>query len=315
MQCDRAQEFFSDYLERTLDRPMTVALEAHLAGCAGCREDIEALQATFYALDSVPEVEPPRDGAWQVMAQIRKVRAEQWEAERRQAPGFLEWLRSLNPLSAAMGASLATLVIGGSLMATGLVPHMQFGVGVFGGPRPAAGKIVATVAQPLTVNVEYGALTPSGQEVTLHVTPAADMPDAQVRVRAGMINSGWPVGLRAGVPQPVAVPLPPNGEGAEAIRLSVQSGGRQFNYLVVAPLGAPSQGPVNVSVYDQPLEIALKRLAPSLGRPVVAEGVTEGNVTVQVNEGTPLRALQDVAGQVRATVQPDGRVFRLVPQP
>src|SRR5687767_11572909 len=135
MQCDRAQEFFSDYLERTLDRPMTVALEAHLAGCAGCREDIEALQATFYALESVPEVEPPRDGAWQVMAQIRKVRAEQWEAERRQAPGFLEWLRSLNPLSAAMGASLATLVIGGSLMATGLVPHMQFG---FGGQGPAA---------------------------------------------------------------------------------------------------------------------------------------------------------------------------------
>ena len=28
MKCDKAQEFFSDYIESTLDRPMTVALES-----------------------------------------------------------------------------------------------------------------------------------------------------------------------------------------------------------------------------------------------------------------------------------------------
>src|SRR5579872_2686555 len=109
MHCDRAQEFFSDYLERTLDRPMTVALEAHLAGCGHCREDIEALQSTFLALDAVPEVEPPVDGAWQVLARLRQERVERFERERR-APSFLDWLRSLNPLSVGMGASLATLV-------------------------------------------------------------------------------------------------------------------------------------------------------------------------------------------------------------
>jgi predicted anti-sigma-YlaC factor YlaD len=47
MQCDRAEEFFSDYMERTLDRPMTVALEAHLAACGRCRGDIEALWRRF----------------------------------------------------------------------------------------------------------------------------------------------------------------------------------------------------------------------------------------------------------------------------
>ena len=41
MKCDRAQEFFSDYLERTLDRPMAAALESHLHDCSACREDLE----------------------------------------------------------------------------------------------------------------------------------------------------------------------------------------------------------------------------------------------------------------------------------
>ena len=71
MQCDRAPEFFSDYLERTLDRPMTVALEAHLGGCGPCRDEIETLQATFMALDALPEVEPPVNGAWEVMRRLR----------------------------------------------------------------------------------------------------------------------------------------------------------------------------------------------------------------------------------------------------
>ena len=58
----------------------------------------------------------PADGAWQVMMAIRQQRAEQYEAERQKAPSFLEWLRALNPMGVAMGASLATLVIGGVVM-------------------------------------------------------------------------------------------------------------------------------------------------------------------------------------------------------
>src|SRR5438045_407873 len=113
MQCERAQEFFSDYLERTLDRPMTVALESHLGNCARCREEVEVLQETLLALDAVPEVEPPWDGAWQVIRHIRAADAERLEARRPWSITFGQWLRTLNPASAAMGAGLATLIIGG----------------------------------------------------------------------------------------------------------------------------------------------------------------------------------------------------------
>jgi hypothetical protein len=61
MKCDKAQEFFSDYIESTLDRPMTVALEAHLNGCELCSADVASLRSMWTVLDKVPQVEPPAD--------------------------------------------------------------------------------------------------------------------------------------------------------------------------------------------------------------------------------------------------------------
>jgi len=203
MQCDRAQEFLSDYLERTLDRPMTVALEAHLASCAGCREDVEALQATFSALEVVPEVEPPRDGAWQVMMKLREARAVQSEAERRRVPTFMDWLRTLNPMSAAMGASLATLIIGGGLM---VVPGLERLLIVGPGPvLPPAAAPRPDAAPALTVS--YGAVKPDGREIDLQLLPSSDIPDAEVRVTAGTVDFAQPVSLRSGTLQEVLVPV------------------------------------------------------------------------------------------------------------
>jgi hypothetical protein len=302
MQCDRAEEFFSDYLERTLDRPMTVALEAHLAACGRCRGDIEALQAVVGALEAVPEVEPPRDGAWKVMAALRSARAEQYEAERAKAPTFLEWLRALNPASAALGAGLATLVIGGTLFATGITgPHTTWSVG----PTPRGSvELPAPVAQTPRVAAAYGALTPEGQVLHLQLTAGENIPDAVVRVTGGGQDFRQARALTAGAPLPIQLTAPSAGRGAEAIRITVHSpsSGRQYSYLVVMPLEDLRERPVTLIMAEQPLDVALGRLAPFLGRPVIVEGLPELPVSLQVSDLDARAALRLIADKSQASM-------------
>jgi hypothetical protein len=314
MQCDRAQEFFSDYLERTLDRPMTVALEAHLAGCAGCRGEIEGLQDTFLALDEVPEVEPPADGAWRVMMRLRQEQAERYENERGRTPGVLQWLRSLNPLSVGMGFSLATLVIGGMLVVSGIAPHVQ---DIFF-PVPKIQARVAPAA-PLApaVTAYYGSANGGQQVVTVQVTPPPEMRDLQVQVSLG----GPPVvysvhAIPSGTPLPFPISLPISA-GVQSLRVTVQAGGKQYQDLVVVPLGRRNPDPVRLVFSDESLEEGLRRLAPYLGQPIVVDGAVNRSVavTLDAQDRQPASCLQELASRVGATVQRDEGAYRLVPQP
>lgn len=318
MQCDRAQEFFSDYLERTLDRPMTVALESHLAGCASCRAEIEALQAICFALDSVPEVEPPADGAWQVMSHLRAERAKQYEEQRRKAPTFLEWLRSLNPLSVAMGASLATLVIGGTFAftrfnnpgETQLNPFVALRHNTSSGRTPAGSEMPG-------IEVNLGAATASGLPLELKVTPAIDLPDGQVQV----IGTGLPVSplatgsMRQGSPLAFPLTIPPGTNVQQLqVKTSSRSKSRQYEQLVVVPLGAQQSGPFSANLYRTAPEQALSRLTPALGRPVVVDGSPTAPVTLQVDEQPASRCLQNIAAQIGYTVRDEAGIYHLVPQ-
>lgn len=60
MDCNRAQELFSDHLEGTLDLMLRSDLEAHLTACADCRALRETLAQVVGALRSTtPDIEPP----------------------------------------------------------------------------------------------------------------------------------------------------------------------------------------------------------------------------------------------------------------
>ncbi len=74
MQCDRAQELFSDYLEATLDGSIRAGLESHIGQCHPCHEELGALRETLDALSALPEVTPPADAAWKVMCRLQEVR-------------------------------------------------------------------------------------------------------------------------------------------------------------------------------------------------------------------------------------------------
>ena len=308
MQCDRAQEFFSEYLERTLDRPMTVALESHLAACGGCRDEIEGLRDLFVTLETVPQVEPPADGAWQVIRAIQEERAKQVEAERRRAPGFLDWLRGLSPASAAMGAGLATLIIGGPLVAT-RVPHTQLGPGAV--PPPSVPVAAASPSAP-AVHVTMGQPTDAGQLVHFHVRPTTTLVAPTVRVTNGGMVASWDV--KGKVTPETLTDFPVNlarGTSAEALRLTVGGGGQEYVYTVVVPLTTQRGQPVTLTLLDQPLDAALRQLAPYLGYPVVADGSLQGEVDLQVVEAQPKQCLEELARAIGATVRFENRVYRL----
>jgi hypothetical protein len=323
MHCDRAQEFFSDYLERTLDRPMTVALESHLGGCPGCREDVEGLRDTVFALESVPAAVPPPDGAWQVMGRVQRARAEQWEKERRQAPSFLQWLHSLKPANVAMVASLATLVIAGTALGPQIQDHIRNGFWAFGTPRPKPPVSAASnteMSETPSVMVSYDKLTAAGQEVNLEVVPSVDLPDAHLQVVTGSLSLKYEPTSRInrGTRLMLPVTLPANST-AEVLRVTLTSSAlhKEYNSLVVVPLGEPDQRrdrPVTLAFPDQPLAEALRQLAPFLGRPVVVDGGIEGVAQLQAEGRSSLGCLKDLAAQVGAEVSPDRGVYRLVPQ-
>jgi predicted anti-sigma-YlaC factor YlaD len=314
MQCERAQEFFSDYLEATLDRPMTVALEAHLAGCADCREECEALQEVMQALSAVPAVEPPRAGAAQVMQALQQLREQERAVPREPAISFLEWLRSLSPMRLAMGSALATLVVAG-LVLVPWVPHRML-IGVPWAPpvNPVQKAAVPAATAPL-VHVTSGQVANGMRDVQFTVTPATDLPDGRVTVLVG--SSKWNVeqALGAKAPLRIQVPVPQSVSGPLVVRLVVESPTlqRQYPYLVVLPLDGHGGQPVTLSFTDQPLEEALRRVAPYLSRPVVVEGGPESPATLLVDDVAGDRALEQIAASSGYEVRLNGDVYRLVP--
>jgi hypothetical protein len=82
MRCDKAQEIFSDNLEGTIERPMAIAFESHLAECPQCARDYSTFKTTWEMLETLPAVEPPPGFATDVIMAIEMQR----EAARRAQP-------------------------------------------------------------------------------------------------------------------------------------------------------------------------------------------------------------------------------------
>lgn len=70
MKCARIQELFSAYAENTLEPPLKVAFEQHMAECADCRELYEKFNATMMLLDEMPEMDVPEGFHAAIMARV-----------------------------------------------------------------------------------------------------------------------------------------------------------------------------------------------------------------------------------------------------
>src|SRR5436190_2495165 len=127
MKCDKAQEFFSDYIENTLDRPMTVALETHLTGCEECSADVADLRSMWAVLDTVPQVEPPADFVWRTTTRLQNELLNRREAERAKP---LPWWKRLTPVQSFSYVGIAALlIIGLAIPFRSMIPFEVWGIG------------------------------------------------------------------------------------------------------------------------------------------------------------------------------------------
>lgn len=132
MKCARAQELFSSYLEKTIQPPMGVAFEQHLAECSQCRMAYDRFHATALALDELPMVEPPQDMRALVMARV--------EQARRESPRRVKWLRFDWQSVFTLRVPARALVMGAALlmvcaMLVQLTPLHSITANLIGGQR------------------------------------------------------------------------------------------------------------------------------------------------------------------------------------
>src|SRR5262249_36119204 len=119
MRCENTQEYFSDYIGGTLERPMTVAVEAHLKECSACADNVAALRRTWAALDGLAMVEPPADFAWRVATRLQRERLERREKQQLRSGFWQTWFRALTPAHAVGLTAIA------ALLAVGLMYPLQ----------------------------------------------------------------------------------------------------------------------------------------------------------------------------------------------
>jgi len=97
LNCQKAKELLSAYMDAELSEAQRELVQAHLAECPVCRQELARLERLWQTLAALPGVAPPADLAERVLAQL----------PRRQVP----WWRSL-----ALAASLLVgIMMGGSL--------------------------------------------------------------------------------------------------------------------------------------------------------------------------------------------------------
>ena len=107
MECLRAKELLSDYLDGILDTQSAAPLETHLAGCTRCRRQLDALKALVSELNRLDPVKPPHDFIDQIHERLEPRSRRDTIVKKLFFP-----LRIKLPLELAAAAAMVVLIIG-----------------------------------------------------------------------------------------------------------------------------------------------------------------------------------------------------------
>jgi len=239
MKCEHAKEFFSEYIEKSLDKPTGVALEAHLTACGACQRDLDGLRQTWGALNAVPAMEPPADLAWRVMCRLQEEKLQRLEAEqtRKSKNPFLGWLQALTPGAAFGYATLTALLILGVLF-----PMLPKGT-IFGWGASSTPAVTAVDLHPLE---DLAGARQDGQGrwiMPLVVTSPPQLGQSNATATPMLLRDREWVAIDAAATTQVlppastrtfAVPATVDGERVLAVRVRVQSARQTFQDVVLA---------------------------------------------------------------------------------
>jgi hypothetical protein len=328
MRCDKTQEFLSEYIEGRLDRPMRVAVEAHLQECHACSSDVAALKSVWTALDAVPTVEPPPDLARRITAAVHESRALQQERKRWRIELPRNWMRPFTPVYTTGLAGVAALLAvglffplpafqGSSLWS--LLPWSQ--------PTYRGGDVSVVPSALPQISVTPGTwagdhwqglvvVTPRRELVGVVVTatPLRPVEGRLVEVEADRATMRFGA-LAASRPQRFDLRLGDEAQGAQAVSVRIHAKGltEEVRRIAFVPLGRSPRvsGPVSARMQGEDLHMALLELSAAAGTPIVVDGELSGKVTLDLQNGSLEPALQSVVTQVGGRLEstPSGMVI------
>jgi hypothetical protein len=131
MTCEKTREKFADYLVGDLDEKSMTSVQAHLAACPACREELEGLSAVWAKLGVLPR-EQPGPALRQRFYAMLEAHKEGMEREEGR-PGFGQavwaWLGRFRPgrpaYQLALSLALVGLGLAGGYLLSGRRPDMR----------------------------------------------------------------------------------------------------------------------------------------------------------------------------------------------
>ena len=106
MNCLKAEEHFSEYLEDALDYQTIKAFEIHLADCETCRHELTLFQKSVDLLRQLPQIEPSSDLDVALQTRLANIQVETISLRRR----ILEAIRA-QPIWTFGGLATVMLVV------------------------------------------------------------------------------------------------------------------------------------------------------------------------------------------------------------
>ena len=94
MNCENARELFADYLTGEMNPEDKQVLAAHLAACAACRHELEALNETWLRLGVLAEEKPSPAVSERFYAMLEQASAERRVKAGKERPSWPQWLFS-----------------------------------------------------------------------------------------------------------------------------------------------------------------------------------------------------------------------------
>jgi hypothetical protein len=115
MNCDHNKEQLPDYLNKQLPDAERFAMEAHMAKCPACREELQSMEQLWQMLGSVPVPEPSENLRPEFYAMLASYKETMPTAPANPLGGIWQWLQQLLMPQQAVRVvyGLCLLVLGG----------------------------------------------------------------------------------------------------------------------------------------------------------------------------------------------------------
>lgn len=333
MKCIKAQDLFSAYMENTMDTPLRVLFEQHLAQCPQCKADYEKFHASVMMLEELPEVDVPQGFHAAVMARVEKERI---RAPRSVRWWNLDWQRVFTirvPVRAAAAGFAALLMM---VMILRLTPATTVVADWLGVPRAVNQSVGTDVTGPKITQAKPGYdMAKSG--LSISVKPYADgvyqlqlaarqkksvcfciymMPDS-LSTDNDQVSIWQTAYVRQGERSTTRIDA--NGsEGVKVVKVAWSYNQRDYKeYMFLPTRFDPDASAKSMQLSFDKMSIyeALKLISSSYGVVVMAKGDLNNKISYAgVNDGAPEDALYRSVMQANMTWQAvDSSIYLVKP--